>query len=276
MDLYTRVCYENSRHLTLSYSTSFGISSRLLGKEVKKHIYAIYGLVRIADEIVDTYQGQDSLQMLDDLEKSTYAALESGYSTNPIVHAFAQTAIKFNINKKLVAPFFYSMRMDLEPRNYTDADYEKYIHGSAEVVGLMCLKVFCNGDAFGYERLEKGAVALGSAYQKVNFLRDLASDYKELGRIYFPKKTFESFNDNDKKEIIDDIKSDFSVALPALRQLPRSCKKATLMSYVYYTELLKKLESAPASVIKTSRIRLPNQRKFLLLVKTAIKKEANK
>lgn len=273
MELYTKVAYANSRLLTLRYSTSFGISSRLLGSSVKKHIYAIYGLVRIADEIVDTYKGADSLRLLDDLEKSTYDALNSGYSTNPIVHAFAKTAIEYGIDKELITPFFYSMRMDLQPRNYSDDAYTKYIHGSAEVVGLMCLKVFCDGNNQRYVELEKGASALGAAYQKVNFLRDLAADYKELGRLYFPGKTFDRFNDTDKKEIIDDIKADFAVALPALRQLPGSCRKATMMSYVYYLELLKKLEATPAVLIKTARVRVPNRHKFLLLVKAILKKE---
>lgn len=273
MELYTRVAYANSRQLTLSYSTSFGLSSRLFARDIQPHIYAIYGLVRIADEIVDTYKGTNSLQLLDELEQTTYEAIENGYSTNPIVHAFALTAARYDIDDKLVAPFFQSMRMDLKPRDYSDKDYKKYIHGSAEVVGLMCLKVFCGGNPADYNRLEKGAAALGAAYQKVNFLRDMSADYKELGRLYFPGKQFDSFNDDDKKDIIDDIKADFALALPSLHQLPTSCKKATMMSYVYYMELLKKLEATPASVIKTTRIRVPNQRKLLLLVKTALKKE---
>lgn len=276
MDLYSRVSYANAKQLTLSYSTSFGISSRFFAKDVQQHIYAIYGLVRIADEIVDTYKGPDSLKLLDDLERSTYIAMMTGYSTNPIVHAFALTATNYKIEKKLIHPFFESMRMDLEPQNYTDNDYKKYIHGSAEVVGLMCLKVFCHGNHSRYKELEAGAAALGSAYQKVNFLRDLSADYKELGRLYFPGKTFEQFNDTDKREIIDDIKSDFSKALPSLLQLPRSCKKATMMSYVYYMELLKKLESTPASTIKEVRIRVPNRKKILLLFATSFKKGVNR
>jgi phytoene/squalene synthetase len=273
MDLYTRVAYAHARQLTLAYSTSFGISTRFFTNDIKPHIYAIYGLVRIADEIVDTYKGHDALELLDELESATYRSIQSGYSTNPIVHAFALTAAKYNIDHVLVNPFFESMRMDLVPQNYTDRDYAKYIHGSAEVVGLMCLKVFCGGDESAYKKLEKGAAALGSAYQKVNFLRDLSADYKELGRLYFPGKNFEEFNENDKQEIIEDIQSDFSTALPALMKLPRSCKKATMMSYVYYMELLKKLESTPASTIKEVRVRVPNQKKLLLLIKTALKKE---
>lgn len=273
MDLYSRVAYAHAKQLTLAYSTSFGISTRFFTSDIKPHIYAIYGLVRIADEIVDTYKGNDALELLDELESVTFRSIKSGYSTNPIVHAFALTAAKYKIDRILVNPFFESMRMDLVPQNYTDRDYAKYIHGSAEVVGLMCLKVFCGGDESVYKKLEKGAAALGSAYQKVNFLRDLSADYKELGRLYFPGKNFEEFNESDKQEIIEDIRSDFSTALPALLKLPRSCKKATMMSYVYYMELLKKLESTPASTIKEVRVRVSNQEKLLLLLKTALKKE---
>lgn len=273
MELYERVAYDTSRHLTLSYSTSFGISSRLLSDTIKRHIYAIYGLVRIADEIVDTYKGPDARRLLDELELSTYTALQSGYSTNLIVHAFAVTARHYGIGKPLLSPFFASMRFDLEPHTYTPEDYTQYIHGSAEVVGLMCLRVFINGDNTRYDELAGGAAALGSAYQKVNFLRDLASDYDELGRLYFPGISFESFDEQAKQEIIMDIRNDFTAALPALRQLPPSSRKATMMSYVYYTELLEKLERTPAATIKTTRIRVPTRRKMTLLLQTMLKRE---
>lgn len=275
MDLYAKVAYENSRHLTLRYSTSFGISSRFFSKDVQPHIYAIYGLVRIADEIVDTYKGSDAPQLLDDLEQTTYDAIKSGYSTNPIVHAFALTARAYGIDHTLIAPFFYSMRMDLEPQNYSPANYKKYIHGSAEVVGLMCLRVFCNGNNTTYDQLAPGAAALGSAYQKVNFLRDLAADYQELGRLYFPDLTFDTFDDSAKQQIVDDIKSDFTLALPALRRLPSSCRKATLISYVYYNDLLQKLEQTPAATIKTTRIRVPSRRKLGLMIRTLVREGWN-
>lgn len=269
MELYTRVAYENSRHLTLRYSTSFGISSRFFGKDIRDHIYAIYGLVRIADEIVDTYKGDDAGTMLDDFERSTYAALKSGYSTDLIIHAFAQTARRYNITKTLLAPFFESMRMDLHPESYNAANgYNRYIHGSAEVVGLMCLKVFLYGDKKVYDELSSGAAALGAAYQKVNFLRDMASDYKELGRLYFPGVSFDSFDESAKNTIISDIKNDFDRALPSLRKLPTSSRTATLMSYTYYKELLDRLERTPANSIKQRRIRVPSRRKFTLMVRT--------
>lgn len=269
MELYDQVAYENSRNLTLRYSTSFGLSSRLFGKSIQPHIYAIYALVRIADEIVDTYKGKDSLQLLDALESQVYETIKTGYSTDLVVHAFAKAARVYGIDKQLIAPFFASMRMDLSPQTYSSKNYKAYIHGSAEVVGLMCLRVFLHGDQQRYSELAPGAAALGSAYQKVNFLRDLAADYKELGRLYFPGVNYETFDEQTKQHIIEDIRSDFAVALPALRQLPPSSRKATLMSYVYYSELLKKLDRTPASTIKHTRIRVPSARKLSLLLRTA-------
>jgi phytoene synthase len=268
MELYDQVAYETSKHLTLRYSTSFGISSRFFSKEVQPHIYAIYGLVRIADEIVDTYKGPGAKASLDDLEQATYAAILSGYSTNLIIHSFVQTARKYGIDRTLLAPFFDSMRMDLVPQEYSANKYHVYIYGSAEVVGLMCLRVFCGGDDKEYERLRPGAAALGSAYQKVNFLRDLAADYKELGRLYFPGVTYETFDESAKRDIIADIQKDFDKALPSLLELPASSRRATLISYVYYRELLKKLENTPASTVKTTRIRLPSRRKLVLIIRT--------
>ncbi len=270
MELYDQVAYENSRHLTLRYSTSFGISSYFFSKSIQSHIYAVYALVRIADEIVDTYAGKEAPMLLDDLEALVYQTLKSGYSTDLVVHAFAKTARAYGIDRTLIKPFFDSMRMDLEPKKYRSSDYEAYIYGSAEVVGLMCLRVFLDGDDTEYNRLSKGAGALGSAYQKVNFLRDLADDYKVLGRLYFPGVTYDAFDESVKQRIIKDIKNDFTAALPALKELPRSSRKATLMSYVYYTELLKKLERTPAETIKQTRIRVSSGRKFALLLKTAL------
>lgn len=275
MELYNEVAYANAKQLTLRYSTSFGISSRFFSKQIQPHIYAVYGLVRIADEIVDTYKGKNALQLLDNLEQTTYDAIKSSYSTNPIVHAFALTARIFGIDRTLIAPFFYSMRMDLKPQNYSPENYKKYIHGSAEVVGLMCLRVFCNGNSTKYNQLAPGAAALGSAYQKVNFLRDLAADYKVLGRLYFPGLTLDTFDDAAKMQIIEDIKNDFTLALPSLRRLPASCRKATLISYVYYNDLLQKLEQTPAATIKTTRIRVPSRRKIGLMIRTLVREGWN-
>lgn len=275
MELYDKVAYESSRHLTLRYSTSFGISSRFFSKDIQPHIYAIYGLVRIADEIVDAYKGPDAGTQLDDFEQETYRAIAASYSTNPIVHAFAKTAGIYGIDKTLIGPFFESMRMDLSPQTYSSADYKKYIHGSAEVVGLMCLKVFVDKDDTQYKKLSHGAAALGSAYQKVNFLRDMAADYKELGRLYFPDISYESFNETSKITIINDIKRDFKDAKFSLDQLPLSCRKATSISYAYYTELLKILQATPAITIKQKRVRVPAHRKTTLLVTSLARRKSH-
>lgn len=270
MDLYTKTSYELSKKLTLNYSTSFSQSSKLFSKEIQNHIFAIYGMVRIADEVVDTYSGANKANTLTQLEKEVYSALQNSYSTNPIVHAFAITAQEYGIDDTLIKPFFESMRMDLRPITYTKPQYEKYIYGSAEVIGLMCLKVFCHGDKALYKRLATEAQALGSAYQKVNFLRDFASDYKDNGRVYFPGVQFDTFNEATKNEIIADIKKDFKKAQSALAKLPDSAWKAVRLSYVYYTELLKKLEATPADSIKTSRVRVSDLAKASLLVRTSI------
>lgn len=276
MELYNRVAYNSSRALTLAYSSSFGISSRFFDKDIQPHIYAVYGLVRIADEIVDTYKGPDAAMQLDQLEADTFAAISSQYSTNPIVHAFALTAAIYHIDADIIKPFFASMRMDLSPQLYTSDLYQTYIHGSAEVVGLMCLRVFCKGDAAQYEALRPGACALGSAYQKVNFLRDLASDYRELGRLYFPNETFDAFDEAAKQRIIADIKSDFVTANNSLNKLPRSSQLAVRMSYVYYTELLHILSNTPVETIKTTRVRVSSLRKTWLLIRTVVKTKAGR
>lgn len=270
MELYTSVSYDLSKRLTLSYSSSFGISSRLFAPKLKLHIYAVYGLVRIADEIVDTYRGEDAREQLDAFEKDTLAAIETGYSTNPIIHAFAQTARKYTITIELLQPFFASMRIDLSPAAYRDEDYQSYIHGSAEVVGLMCLKVFCEGDERMYTTLAPGATALGVAYQKVNFLRDIASDHTELGRMYFPGINFDTFDEREKALIVADIKADFNTADSAIHKLPTSCRTAVRVSYTYYTKLLKKLGETPVSTLKERRIRISTPRKLWLLVKTVL------
>jgi 15-cis-phytoene synthase len=270
MELYTDVSYANSRQLTLRYSSSFGISSRLFPLDIRRHIYAIYGLVRIADEIVDTYRGSDVLFQLNNLEAVTMRAIETGFDANPIVHAFASTARLYAITAELITPFFSSMRMDITPHAYREEQYHDYIYGSAEVVGLMCLRVFCKDDPSKYIALEEGARSLGAAYQKINFLRDLAVDYKELGRVYFPGVTFESFDDEAKRHIILDIKADLRLAHHAIVRLPKSSRSAVKMSYVYYSELLDRLAVTPVDTIKTSRVRVPSRHKLQLLAKTLI------
>lgn len=272
MDTYTKISYDLCKTVTERYSTSFSMSSTLFSNGIRRHIYAIYALVRIADEIVDTYRNDDARQQLDTLERETVAALKSGYSTNPIVHAFATTARSYTIGTQLIAPFFASMRTDLTATHFTSTAYTRYIYGSAEVVGLMCLKVFVGGDEGVYSAQAASAKALGSAYQKVNFLRDIKADYQQLGRMYFPDVTFEQFDDTRKNLIIADIEKDFTVAQHGISQLPPGARKAVRVSYRYYNELLRELKKTPASVIKHKRIRLPNSRKIWLLAGERIKK----
>jgi len=266
MEKYHQTASQLSKHLTNAYSTSFSLSIRLFSPALRPHIYAIYGLVRVADEIVDTYMGNNALELLNELEHDTYRALKSGFSANPIVHAFAHTARQYDIQKNLVAPFFTSMRMDLTPQTYTKNNHETYIDGSAEVVGLMCLKVFGGN----FEKREPGARRLGAAYQKVNFLRDIAADSQELQRWYFPNSTVESFDENAKKVIITNIEKDFSAAKKSIQQLPDSSRRAVVLSYRYYSVLLKKLKTTPAKELLKKRIRINNGYKVLLLIRTSL------
>lgn len=265
MDLYTTVAYGVSKLVTERYSTSFSMSTRLFSSSIRPEIYAIYGLVRIADEIVDTYRGSDAAFLLSQLEQSTYAAIERGYDANPVIHSFALTAKQYGINEVVLQPFFESMAMDLEPAAYNDSLYERYIYGSAEVVGLMCLKVFCGGDDDKYEQLKPGARALGAAYQKVNFLRDIAADYKELGRLYFPGVSFETFDDTVKMSIIADIEQEFVTAQAYIKQLPKNSQKAVTLSFLYYSHLLQELRRTPAAVLKDERVRVASIKKLFLL-----------
>lgn len=270
MELYTKTSYQLSAQLTRAYSTSFSQSMRLFPAPMRRHIAAIYGLVRIADEIVDTYTGRDQKQLLGELEKETRQAIKRGYSPHPIVHSFALTAREFHIGQDLIRPFFKSMRMDLVPQKYTGKTYSSYIEGSAEVVGLMCLKVF-TADSALYKKLEKGARHLGAAYQKVNFLRDIHADAHKLGRWYFPYGSFESFDDGLKTRIVRNIERDFQKAQAAAEQLPDSARPAVMLSIRYYQALLAKIRRTPAAKLKQKRIRVSNLRKALIYARMRIK-----
>ena len=270
MELYDKTAFELSKRLTLNYSTSFSLSSLFFTKEIRRHIYAIYGLARIADEIVDTYRNANASELLDNLEGQVEKALLDGYSTNPIIHAFALSARQFKIDTSLTRPFFKSMRMDLSPQTYSDDLYNDYIYGSAEVIGLMCLRVFVDGNETLYEELAPGARALGSAYQKVNFLRDLRDDYVKLGRVYFPEVNFETFDSNQKQKIETDIESDFKKANSTISKLPRSAKSAVKISYDYYYILFKKLQRSPIDKLKTTRVRIPDAYKLVITAKRLI------
>ena len=270
MEQYNQVAGRVARLVTNSYSTSFGTATKLFPKAIRQDIYNIYGLVRIADEIVDTYLGSDAAQQLDALEQETYRALQYGYSANLIVHAFATTARRYNIGKDLIKPFFYSMRLDTKPQHYTPELYARYIDGSAEVVGLMCLKVFVTTEA-EFKHLEPGARALGAAFQKVNFLRDLAADQANLGRYYFPGSSFATFDDTAKAAIIADIELEFTAAKQAIAQLPPSSRPAVTTAYTYFLRLLWKLKAASANDLLHKRVRINNASKLVILTKTVVK-----
>lgn len=268
MDLYNEVSQASAQYLTRRYSTSFGLATKLLEKSIRPHIYNIYGLVRLADEVVDVYGAKDAAQLLDTLESEVYDAIRRGYSSNMIVHAFAMTARQYQIAEPLIAPFFASMRMDAPGSIYAPEKYAAYIHGSAEVVGLMCLRVFCGGDNKQYERLQPGAAALGSAFQKVNFLRDLAEDNNALGRYYFPKGSFATFDEAIKREIITDIEHDFATARPAIQALPSGVRLAVACAANIYMELLHQLTATSAAAIRQHRVRVSNGKKLLIIAKT--------
>lgn len=266
MELYGQVASELSALLTRWYSSSFSAASRSFPADIATEIYNIYGLVRLADEIVDTYRGPDAERLLDDCEQEVYAAIERGFSPNPIIHAYAQTAVKTNISRALIEPFFDSMRFDLQPpHTLTTDEYQTYIYGSAEVVGLMCLQIFCCNHPEQIDSLSAGARRLGAAFQKVNFLRDVAADYHELGRFYFPDLAFDALDDTAKAELVADMRQDFAAALPYIHGLPKSVRPAVMTSYQYYMALLVKLDKTPAAEIKLRRLRLAQSTKLRIL-----------
>ena len=270
MELYKTTSYKTAQLFTERYSTSFSASCQLFAPELRQHIYAIYGLVRIVDEIVDTYRGDDQLAQLDALESEVCQARIRGYSANPLVHAFALTAEHYDIDDVIVAPFFESMRMDIGDA-YTPDRYDEYIYGSAEAVGLMCLRVFVAGDEKQYKALEPGAKALGAAYQKVNFLRDIKADH-ELGRMYFPNVIYESFDEAAKRTIETDITADFERARAYIEQLPLNARRAVRLSYEYYEGLLSEIKRCSVNDLKKRRIRVADSKKLRLFMTARFRK----
>ena len=260
-----------SKIMTNDYSTSFSFSSRLLSKDIRNDIYAIYGLVRLADEIVDSFHHYDKEKLLLNLKKDYQEAIDMRISLNPILNSFQSVYHKYNFDSYLVEKFFESMEMDLKSLDYDFKLYDKYIHGSAEVVGLMCLKVFVKGDEGRYSDLKYSAMKLGSAFQKVNFLRDIEYDNKELGRIYFPDIDIVKMTNNQKTIIIKDIENDFKESLIGLRKLDKDSFFGVYVAYVYYRELLKKIKKTNISYLYESRIRISNLKKISLVFQSAIK-----
>ncbi|WP_372936828.1 phytoene/squalene synthase family protein [Seonamhaeicola sp.] len=274
--LFDTVSYSCSKIVTKTYSTSFSLATKMLSNSIRSDIYNIYGFVRLADEIVDSFHGYKKEELFKELTNDLESSLNEKISLNPILNAFQYTYHKYNIDKHLVDAFMKSMRMDLYKKNYlTTAEYEEYIYGSADVVGLMCLKVFVKGDNNKYDSLKDSAMSLGSAFQKVNFLRDLKADYNDLNRSYFPNTDLNNLSEASKQEIIDDIESDFSKGLNGIKRLPLEAKFGVFMAYRYYRQLLKKLKRTPALHIKNTRIRVSNPKKIELLMRSYVKYQLN-
>lgn len=266
MDLFDRTTLECSKLITQRYSTSFTLGIKTLHKKLHFPIYAIYGFVRYADEIVDTFHDKDKARLLDQFEADTFQAIQDKVSLNPVLHAFQLIVNQYNIDHALIKAFLHSMRLDLSETAYNQNGYEEYIYGSAEVVGLMCLKVFCEGDEKLYAELLPPAKKLGAAFQKVNFIRDIKSDYEDRGRVYFPGVDFDNFNLTAKEAIEADIQQDFDDALEGIKKLPKEARLGVYLAYKYYLKLFKKIKQCPPGRIKEERIRIPDFRKFGILV----------
>ncbi|MGA0415772.1 MAG: phytoene/squalene synthase family protein [Flavobacteriaceae bacterium] len=274
--LFDNVSEACSKMVTQRYSTSFSMATNLLGSSIRSDIYNIYGFVRFADEIVDTFHEYPKRALLERFEQDLNYALEERISLNPILNAFQKTVHENNINKALIDAFMQSMRWDLDKEVYaSQEEYLAYIYGSADVVGLMCLKVFVKGDEQKYQALKPAAMALGSAFQKVNFLRDLNADFDLLNRSYFPGTDLNEFNEASKARIIEEIEADFKKALPGIFNLPSEAKFGVYTAYKYYFKLLSKLKNTPSRNIKNTRIRVPNYQKMGVLAQSYVKFRLN-
>jgi phytoene/squalene synthetase len=268
--LFDDVSVRCSKITTKSYSTSFSLGILFLQKALRNPIYSIYGYVRFADEIVDSFEGYDKKHLLEKFKADTYEAIESKISLNPILNSFQAVVNQYDIDLDLISTFLASMEMDLGKVDYTSEKYEQYILGSAEVVGLMCLHVFTEGDKSRYEELKPFAMKLGAAFQKVNFLRDMKDDYAVLGRTYFPNVDMTQFTSEIKKEIEEEIDQDFKDALVGIKKLPSSSKGGVYLAFVYYYSLFKKIRNVPAKNILEQRIRISNRAKFRLMLNSLV------
>jgi phytoene synthase len=274
--IFDTVSKDCSRIITQTYSTSFSMATKMLSNSIRQDIYNIYGFVRLADEIVDSFHDYDKEALFVQFEADLEAALINKISLNPILNSFQETYHNYSIDKEMVDAFMDSMRQDLHKTVYhTEEEYRNYIYGSADVVGLMCLKVFVKGNHKKYEELKETAMALGSAFQKVNFLRDLKADHDELNRTYFPNTDLNNLDEISKKAIIDDIEKDFAEGLQGIKQLPLEAKFGVFMAYRYYNQLLVKLKTTPALEIKSTRIRVPDYKKVELLTRSYVKYQLN-
>jgi len=271
MDLYDEACFECSKLITTKYSTSFSKGIKAFKKQFRYPVYAIYGFVRYADEIVDTFHDYDKATLIHDFKQDTFKAIDQKISLNPVLHSFQLVVNQYGIDKQLIGEFLRSMEMDLDHKIYNDADYETYIHGSAGVIGLMCLQVFCEGDNDLYGRLESMALSLGLAFQKINFLRDIKTDYIDRGRTYFPGIDFKNFTQQDKEAIEADIKKDFDQGLQGINLLPKGVRLGVYTAYSYYLELFKKIQRTPVNEIVDHRIRISNPHKAVLYLRALVK-----
>ncbi len=272
--LYDELAFDISKSTTRKYSTSFSLGIFALSPKIRPAIYAIYGYVRLADEIVDSFHDFDKKTLLNRFKNETYIALDEGIALNPILQSFQESVRKYDIERRLIDQFLHSMEMDLHDVDYNSEQYQEYIYGSAEVVGLMCLQVFTEGNKQQYEELKPFAMKLGSAFQKVNFLRDLKDDYQVLGRTYFPHIEMGVFTDLVKQEIEHEIHQEFKEALVGIKLLPKSAKFGVYLAYKYYLCLFKKIRGIPAENILQKRIRVPNSEKFSLMMRSYVRYKA--
>ncbi|MDB9895536.1 MAG: phytoene/squalene synthase family protein [Flavobacteriales bacterium] len=270
-EVYDIVSLECSKLTTKKYSTSFSLGISMLDKDIHNDIYAIYGFVRLADEIVDSFHDFNKKELLKKFRLDTIEAIDNKISLNPILNSFQNVVNTYNLEWENIELFLDSMKHDLENKKHDTESYKKYIKGSAEAVGLMCLKVFCDGDQKPYDNLKDYACTLGSAFQKINFLRDLNADYSVLKRVYFPDLNIEKFNDKEKEKIEDDIHNEFMIALEGIKKLPKNAKQGVYLAYSYYYSLFRKIKAIPASQILSKRIRVNNFQKFIILIKAHIK-----
>lgn len=267
MEIYKDVSYRAGKLVTQRYSTSFSVGVRCLDKGIRDAVYGIYGFVRLADEIVDSFHGYDNRSLFDEFEQEYRRSLGRGISTNPVINAFCDTVRRYGIDEELPDAFLRSMRQDLDPRIFDERSIKEYIYGSAEVVGLMCLKVFVNGKSDDYRRLCPYAMRLGDAFQKINFLRDLKHDTQSLHRLYFPELRSEGLCERSKRAILEGIYEDFAEAEKGIRQLPDCARLGVYTAYLYYISLTKAIERTPAERLVNERVRISNRRKALLFGK---------
>jgi 15-cis-phytoene synthase len=272
--LFSDVSFEVSKLVTSSYSTSFSLAVKFLQSDLRKAIYSIYGFVRFADEIVDTFHDYDKKFLLDKFEKDYYEAMEHGISLNPVLNSFQETVKKYKITDDLIQAFLKSMKIDLSKNDHlSEEELNEYIFGSAEAVGLMCLKVFTLSDDKLYAELYFPAKKLGAAFQKVNFLRDVKNDTESLNRRYFHETVGKTFDENIKKRIIDNIEKDFASSLPGIKKLPENSRSGALIAYYYFKRLLKKIRKTPAEKLLTTRVRIPDYIKIFLLIKVSLSRK---